>query len=218
MNTPQRVLVRRLGRSDLRSAGPVLADSFWDYPEVVHVIPNEDRRQRVLPRYLTADCVDAVRFNTLYGAYHDGNLVGVSAWLPAGAYPLSRAREIATLAYMAPIVPWVLRKVPGVLRAQEAKDAGHPHEPHIYLCEIGVNQRAQGTGAGSALMHSMTESADEAAVGCYLSTSSEANTAWYRRFGFEVTADFCPTPDWPRVWRMWRRPLGTSAPLRNDQE
>jgi ribosomal protein S18 acetylase RimI-like enzyme len=188
----------------LRQVGLVLSDSFWNYPEVVHVLPDETRRGRILPRYLTADCVDALGFNSLFGAYDDGNLMGVSAWLPPGAYPLSWRRELAVLTHMAPIAPRVLPRVPAVLRAQKAKDAGHTHEPHIYLCEIGVNQRAQGTGAGSALMREMTSAADQEGVGCYLTTSSEPNTSWYRRFGFEVTEEFRPTPDWPRVWRMWR--------------
>jgi GNAT superfamily N-acetyltransferase len=198
------MLVRPLEKSMLHEVGRVLSDSFWTYPEVVHVLPDETRRRRVLPRYLTADCVDALRFNSLFGAYHEGNLVGVSAWLPPATYPLSLGREIAVLTHMAPIVPWVLAKAPAVLRAQKAKDAGHTHEPHIYLCEIGVNQKAQGTGAGSALMRSMTEAADQEGVGCYLTTSSERNTAWYRRFGFDVTEEFRPTPNWPCVWRMWR--------------
>jgi ribosomal protein S18 acetylase RimI-like enzyme len=198
--------VRRLGRSELRAAGNILTDSFWDYPEVVHILPDETRRQRVLPRYLTADCVDASRFGTFVGAYVNGVLLGVSAWLPPGTYPLSRRRECAVLCHLAPIVPWVSTKVREVLRAQEAKDAGHTHVPHIYLCEIGVSRAAQGSGAGTALMQAMVDEADAVAVGCYLTTSAAENTAWYRRFGFEVTEDFQPTPRWPRVWRMWREP------------
>lgn len=56
-------------------------------------------------------------------------------------------------------------------------------------------------------MRSMTDAADEECVGCYLTTSSESNTAWYGRFGFDVvTEKFRPTADWPPVWRMWRPP------------
>ena len=51
-------------------------------------------------------------------------------------------------------------------------------------------------------MRSMTEAADHEGIGCYLTTSSESNTAWYRRFGFDVTEEFRPTPDSPLVWRM----------------
>jgi ribosomal protein S18 acetylase RimI-like enzyme len=200
------VSVRPLGRGLLREAGGILADSFWSYPEVVHVLPDEARRRRVLPRYLTADCVDASRFGTFIGAYQDRELLGVSAWLPPGTYPLSRRREYAVLAHLAPTVPWVLTKVREVMRAQAAKDAGHTHSPHVYLCEIGVSGPAQGSGAGSALMHAMLHEADAVAVGCYLTTSAPENTGWYGRFGFEVTEEFRPTPSWPPVWRMWREP------------
>jgi GNAT superfamily N-acetyltransferase len=196
--------VRPLKRSMLHQAGAVLSESFWSYPEVVHVLPDAGRRRRVLARYLTADCVDALRFDTVIGAFHNGDLIGVSAWLPPGAFPLSRRREMATLVHLAPIVPWVLSRVSEVRRSQKAKDAGHSREPHVYLCQIGVSTRAQGSGAGSALMRALITEAEAAGTGCYLTTSSEANTAWYGRFGFEVTEEFRPTPGWPRVWRMWR--------------
>jgi GNAT superfamily N-acetyltransferase len=205
------MVVRPIGKSDLREAGAILSDSFWTYPEVVHLLPAESRRRRLLPRYLTADCVDALRFRTLMGAYHEGTLVGVSAWLPPGAYPPSTGRQIAAIAHLLPIVPWALTIAPEVLRSQAAKDAGHTHDPHVYLCEIGVSRTAQGTGAGSALVHAMTRAADEAAVGCYLTTSNEANTAWYGRFGFEITEEFRPTATWPRVWRMWRTAKETTG-------
>jgi GNAT superfamily N-acetyltransferase len=200
------VEVRPIGKSTLHDAGRVLSDSFWDYPEVVHLLPDEARRRRVLPRYLTADCVDALRFSKLFGAYHNGSLVGVSAWLPPKAYPPPLRRQISSFVHMLPIMPRALTIAPEVLRSQAAKDAGHTHEPHIYLCEIGVSSSAQGTGAGSALINVMTQAADEAGVGSYLTTSNESNTAWYGRFGFEVTESFRPTPTWPRVWRMWRNP------------
>jgi len=190
----------------LSRAATILSDSFWDYPEVLHVLPDQALRRRVLPRYLTADCVDAMRFNSFFGAFHGDVLSGVSAWLPPGAYPISRRREIAGLAYLSPVVPWVIARLPEVLRSQRAKNAGHTHEPHIYLCEIGVSRHAQGGGTGTALMQAMTDAADAKAVGCYLTTSAEPNTLWYRRFGFEVTETFRPTPAWPRIWRMWRNP------------
>jgi len=52
----------------------------------------------------------------------------------------------------------------------------------------------------------MIEEAAKTGVGCYLTTSNESNTAWYRRFGFEINEEFRPTSSWPRVWRMWGDP------------
>jgi hypothetical protein len=76
--------IRPLDKADLKEAGSVLSDAFWNYEEVVHLLPDEARRTRVLPRYLTADCVDAIRFGTLFGAFDNDSLVGVSAWYPQG--------------------------------------------------------------------------------------------------------------------------------------
>jgi hypothetical protein len=196
--------VRPIDRGHLGAAGSILTDAFWSYEEVTYLLPMESTRRRVLPRYLTADCVDALRFGSLFGAFQEGRLVGVSAWLPPEAYPLSPRREVAGILHVAPVIPWVLPIVPEVLRSQKAKTAGHPHEPHIYLSVLGVRTKTQHTGAGSALVRAMTRQADTLGVGCYLTTATPANVSWYGRFGFDVTEQWRPTPRWPHVWRMWR--------------
>jgi len=145
-----------------------------------------------------------VRFGTLFGAFVDERLVGVSAWLPPETYPLSSRRAAASFLHVAPVVPWVLPVIPDVLHSQKSKTAGHTHEPHIYLCVLGVSSRSQSTGAGSALVGAMVREADELGVSCYLTTATEANVSWYGRFGFQVTEAWHPTPTWPQVWRMWR--------------
>jgi hypothetical protein len=198
--------IRQLGKDRLEEAGSVLSDAFWEYEEVLHLLPNEARRARVLPRYLTADCLDAIRFGTLFGAFHDDGLVGVSAWLPPAAYPESRPRRIGVALHALPVLPSVLPLVPEVLRSQKAKTAGHTHEPHVYLCVLGVSRRLRSSGAGTALVDAMVREADELGVGCYLTTATGSNVSWYGRFGFEVTEEFHPTPRWPTVWRMWRKP------------
>jgi GNAT superfamily N-acetyltransferase len=198
--------IRQLGNDRLKEAGSILSDAFWNYEEVLHLLPDEARRARVLPRYLTADCVDAIRFGTLFGAFHDNALVGVSAWLPPGGYPESIPRRMGLLLHVLPVLPFVVPVVPEVLRSQKAKTAGHTHEPHVYLCVLGVSRRLQSSGAGTALVDAMVQEADEHGVGCYLTTATESNVSWYGRFGFGVIEEFRPTPCWPTVWRMWRKP------------
>ncbi len=198
------VEIRQLGKAQLKEAGSVLSDAFWNYEEVLHLLPDEARRTRVLPRYLTADCVDAIRFGTLFGAIHDDSLVGVSAWLPPEGYPESLARRVGLVLHVLPVLPLVLAVVPEVLRSQKVKSAGHTHEPHVYLCVLGVRKQVQSIGAGSALVHAMVQEAERLGVGCYLTTATESNASWYGRFGFQVIEVFHPTPRWPKVWRMWR--------------
>jgi GNAT superfamily N-acetyltransferase len=197
--------VRPIGKDQLDEAGSILSDAFWSYEEAVHLLPEESRRRRVLPRYLTADCFDAIRFGTLFGAFDNDSMVGVSAWLPPGGYPETFARQVAWAIHNLPVLPWVLPIVPEVLRSQKAKGAGHTREPHTYLCVLGVRRQLQSAGAGSALVGAMVDQADTLGVGCYLTTSTESNTSWYGRFGFNVIEKFHPTPRWPTVWRMWRK-------------
>jgi hypothetical protein len=52
MHPSRRMLVQPLDKATIHEAGAVLSDSFWSYPEVVHLIPDEGRRQRVLARLL----------------------------------------------------------------------------------------------------------------------------------------------------------------------
>jgi hypothetical protein len=116
--------VRQLGRDRLKEAGSVLSDALWNYEEVLHLLPDEARRARVLSRYLTADCVDAIRFGTLFGAFQDSSLVGVSAWLPPEGYPESLPRRIGLVLHVLPVLPFVLPVVPEVLRSQKGKECG----------------------------------------------------------------------------------------------
>jgi hypothetical protein len=152
--------IRQLGRDRLGEVGSVLSDAFWNYEEVRHLLPDEARRARVLPRYLTADCVDAIRFGTLFGAFHDNSLVGVSAWLPPEGYPESLRRRIGLVLHVLPVLPFVLPVVPQVLRSQKVKSAGHTHAPHVYLCVLGVSRTLQSSGAGTALVDAMVQEAD----------------------------------------------------------
>ncbi len=85
-------MVEALKSGDLPLAVKVLTAAFWEYPETVHLLPDERRRRRVLPRYLLSDARDAARFTTLLGAFADGRLVGAAAWIPPEAYPVSIGR------------------------------------------------------------------------------------------------------------------------------
>lgn len=200
-------VVEAIGRRELGSAVDAMVEAFWTYPETLHLLPDEHRRRRVLPRYLRSDAIDALRFQMLFGAKRDGRVVGAAAWIPPEAYPVSLRRQVRQLVGLAPTLPWAWRSAREAQRGQAAnRDVHRRHPPHFYLRAIGVQPDAHGHGFGSELVRAVIARADAASVGCFLQTATPENVTWYRRFGFEIAEKYRPTPSWPQVWAMWRDP------------
>lgn len=201
-------MVKKLGREHLNAAVRPMVKAFWDYPESVHLLPDEHQRRRVLPRYLLSDVRDAARFATLYGAESGGEVVGAAAWIPPEAYPVSLPRQVRQILDLAPALPWGWRAAREAQRGQTANRARHRVQPpHFYLRAIGIDPRAQARGLGSSLVRPVLKLADDRKVGCFLQTATAENVSWYERFGFAVVASYRPTPSWPDVWAMWRAPI-----------
>jgi GNAT superfamily N-acetyltransferase len=68
--------------------------------------------------------------------------------------------------------------------------ANTPPEPHWYLAMIATHPDWQRRGVGAALMEVVFAEADQAGLGCYLETETEANVAYYRLHGFEVRTEW----------------------------
>lgn len=86
-----------------------------------------------------------------------------------------------------------------------AMDKHHPmDQPHSYLMFIGVAPRAQGLGIGSRLLKAGLDRLDAEGRPAFLETSTERNVALYRRHGFEIIADYRPSPTGPQTYGMWR--------------
>ena len=184
---------------------------MWTFPETLHLLPDERRRRRVLPRYLLADARDAASFGGLLAVRNQGTVVGAAVFLPPEAQPVSAGRELRSVLPVVPALPWAIgaaREGAKGRRANRAQREDLP--PHSWLRVIGVAPDHQGEGIGTALVDAVLVRADRAGTGCFLYTATEANVAWYRRFGFDIRATYHPTPSWPQVWAMWRHPVDAS--------
>jgi hypothetical protein len=98
--------VRPLGLGDVEPAGALLAASHGEYPAFGALAPDPAVRRRMLLPFQTGAVRDVVRNGHVYGAFTDGELVGVSLWQPPGRFPPSRTRK--------------LRMAPALLRAATA--------------------------------------------------------------------------------------------------
>jgi GNAT superfamily N-acetyltransferase len=194
--------------SDIRRVLPAMTRAFWTFPETVHLLPDETKRARVLPRYLASDLRDAQAVGGLRIAEREGRAVGAAAWLPPGAYPISLRRQLAEVAALVPALPWGVAAAREGRRGQAANRTAHRAfaEPHFFLRTVGVDPGHQGKGIGNELVTPMLDAADAQHVGSFLFTATEANAAWYHRLGFDTVKRYHPTPTWPEVWAMWRAP------------
>lgn len=132
-------------------------------------------------------------------------IAGVAAWLPPGVFPATSGTRALRQG---------LRALPAIVRGHHRRTAyklmnemtaRHPHEEHWYLMVLGTDPHFQRRGVGRALLEPTLARADEIGLPAYLETQTEANLAYYRRFGFEVVDSFT-VGGCPPLWQMQRAP------------
>ncbi len=201
------------GPSDFDAITTCLTRSLWDFPETVHLLPNERNRYRVLPRYLRSDAKDAASFHALFAAQDGAVVVGAAAWLPPGAYPINGRRQLAEAMQLLPVAPWGIGALVKGRRGQAANRSRHIGcPPHYWLRAIGVDPDRQREGIGTELIRPVLLRADQEQLGCFLFTATAANAAWYESLGFATMEKYNPTPTWPTSWAMWRAPQACENP------
>ena len=102
------------------------------------------------------------------------------------------------------------------VRPDGTADAFRPHPrepPHHYLRVLGCDPNRQGQGIGSRLLEPTLAQCDTRGEPAYLESSNEKNLSFYRRHGFETTAEVV-THLGARAWLMWRAPRAGSLQSR----
>lgn len=194
--------VERIDSGRLGEASDVLARAFHDDPAWVWLVPDPERRRRLLPWLfrvgfdVTAADVYATR----------GRVLGAARWLPPGRAAVRIGPTLRALA----TTPFKLGAATGAFlaygRAVEQMRADSVDGPHWYLAGIGVDPSAQRQGVGAALLRPGIEAAAAAGVPAVLLTNNEANLRFYGAHGF-VTVREGRTPEGgPRAWAMVRLP------------
>src|SRR5688500_2622290 len=110
------VRVIELPGDRLAEAAGVLARSYYDHPNFIDFFPHEEVRARALPHVCTAGLRDALGFGHGSAARGGGGEVGVAAWLPPGAFPLSLGRQVRVLPDMVRILATAPRSARLLLR------------------------------------------------------------------------------------------------------
>jgi len=194
----------QLREGEVGALADVLARAFHDEPNFTYMLPDGERRSKVLPWFFTA----AIRAGLRYGKVHTTETTdGGAVWLSPGKrltfWPMLRTGLMALPFKFG----WEGSRRSLTLNEQldQVRNELVP-EPHWYLMALGVVPEMQSQGIGSALIQPILKRADGEGVPSYLETFSEGALRFYTRHGFEVRGEG-EVPEGPGFWVMVRDPM-----------
>ena len=195
--TIDRAAPRRAGAADFRTLSALLGRAFVDDPGWAWIYPEPDRPRRL-----------ETMFNSLLAAAHRRRAVVLCDEARRGAaiWQRSESRDLGRRGNFAMVVAMArgganLRRCGVLARALESC---HPPEPHWYLATLGTDPAHEGAGVASSLVRHHLDDPASTGEASYLEVLTEANLAFYARFGFEVCGEIDVPSDGPHVWQMWR--------------
>jgi len=190
----------------------VFARAFHEDPFFTCVLPEAEKRLRVLPWLSERMLRYGLRYGTVYTT---PSLEGMALWLGPNHPHLQLLGTFQTGLFR---LPFKL-SVPEFQRSRRLSNhANRLHAasitgPHIYLLQLGVEPSLQGQGIGGTLTRQVLAQADRLALPCYLDTFNERNISFYERNGFRVVGQGQATPASPPIWAMLRKPAWSHSQI-----
>lgn len=195
--------VRPARAEDLPELARMLTRAFADDPVVSWAWRPEGRRPRALEHFQATRLRQLIAGGEVWTT-EDRSCAALWA-LPGRWQPSVRETLEVFPAFAHPALVW---RLPLVMAGWLNVERLHPREPpHYYLAVLGTDPSMQGRGLGSALMAPVLEQCDRDGVAAFLESSKERNIDFYARHGFRVVQEL-DLPRGPRIWKMWRDPLG----------
>jgi GNAT superfamily N-acetyltransferase len=179
--------IRKAAPEDLPQISTALTRAFFNDPLFAWALPDEDRRQRLLPEFFALFTRAFLRHQETYTT--TGDVVAAALWAPPGAIPVSGedAEELGQQ-----IEELAGPDAPRFLGVNKLFDDHHPHGSYWYLQFMGVAPGWQGQGIGSALMAPIMARCDREGARAYLDATTKRNKRLYERHGFEAEDAFAP--------------------------
>ena len=192
----------RLEPGRLGEASDMLARAFHDDPAWTWLIPDDERRRRLLP-WLFRVGFEVTAAEIWATA---GEVRGAARWLPPGRPAMRVGATLRALvatpfrlgAATAPFLAYG--------RAVEVLRAEAEPGPHWYLAGIGVDPDAQRQGIGAALIAPGVEAAAREGLPAVLLTNNEDNLTFYEGQGFAVVRQEETPRGGPQAWAMVKTP------------
>ncbi len=177
----------RLTKKEVKLAGEILGRALCDDPIIIYLMPDEERRRRLVKHIYQMIICLGVKYGEVYA--NSPNLEGVATW--------QYLNELYNEKFWGKLLCSLKGKVYKV-----GMELAKKHKPmeeymhkvhkeiapgeHWYLYVLGVEPSHQGKGHGSALVRHKLEEIDQQGIPAYLETSLEKNVKFYENLGFQV--------------------------------
>jgi hypothetical protein len=168
--------------TQIAAAAHVLARAFYNDPLMVYVMPNEEKRKRLLPVLFRI----VVQYCHRYGViYTTSCLDGLACCLPPGQSATTGRLALVSLKNI-PVQLGLtgLRRWLHVLKYTDSAHEQAAPGAHWYLWTLGVDPERQGHGSGSQLLQMVLRQAEAQRLPCYLDTQNPRNVPFYQRHSF----------------------------------
>ncbi|GAA4552657.1 GNAT family N-acetyltransferase [Amycolatopsis samaneae] len=187
---------------DTDGVADTLAAAFSDYAWTRHTISADDHVRRV--RDLQRLFVERIGLphGRVWVANGPADVVAAAVWTTPESTGAGAA--FADLAGLMPALAG--DRAFAATSAEKALTPHRPTEPVWFLATVGVHPAHQGKGLGRAIVEPGLAAADAAGVPAFLETSEAGNVAFYRKLGFEVTAEVELPDGGPTTWALRRAP------------
>ena len=201
----------QLTAPQIHQASDVLARAFADDPGTSYLLPDPERRARLLGTLFSSVLLVSATYCRIY--ITSGPLSGVAIWAPPEhpIPPVSIRNRMRVVGLMTRLGWSGFRRV---WRQNSYTNRLHMQAvqgPHWHLMLLGVEPDCQGCGLGSALLEQGLAEAESGGFACYLETATMANVQFYQRHGFKLLTAGAVPGGGPPCWTMLRAPA--SLPL-----
>src|SRR5262245_61682095 len=196
--------VPRLEASRMQSVAGVLSLALHDEPRLVHVIPDGQTREAVLPWIVAS----AIRASEIYGeTFIAPSANGGAIWIRPDGGPgfqhmlRSELRYLPFNLSMASVRRWL--KINACLERIHQQLAVRPH---WYLLALGVEPSALTNTTAASLITPVLLRADFEGVDCYVETFQEIALPFFQERGFRIQGSGRITKSGANFWIMIRKP------------
>jgi ribosomal protein S18 acetylase RimI-like enzyme len=180
----------RLGMKDLDRASEVLGRAFYNDPDTVKILSDDDVRKEKLKHFFRC----FVKFGIIYGEVYapSPDLEGISVWVHSSTKDMTFWRNVKS-GFLG-----LMFKVSGKAMSTFAKYGKQMDEAtktvidreHWFLFIIGVDPNHQRKGFGSKMIEPMLKRIDNENLPVMLDTNKQSNIGYYEKFGFEVVKTY----------------------------